>query len=419
MRKEDTIRLDTHFLVRRIEVLELKQSWVADQVGVARKTVSRWCTGKVKRLGRDSAESLAEVLRCQLSELTVSDEVDVLATKEEQKVAAKLIQQNDLLELLSPSDNWALAESLIKASLQPDLPLVDLGRLYNLLSIAAWRQGNYAEGVRHAERAREIAEQTGDRGLLCGATYNQAVIDSLLGDLGAALAGYERCLEAPEFFETRRDHAKVLSNTGDAYRSFMRYPESLAAQDHALRVFGELNLDQNLAIGWVSKGMLLCEWGRFDDAREAYTSGAEAARRANFVRGVDCAPIYLADPLSLAGEREAARAQVEAALPSLAKHGVYDLGCHQIAARVFRRAGALEAAAGQVSEGLRRSEPFPELRGMIQLEGARLAAARGDAAGEAGAREAANEAFLQAGLAVRVQEGALAEHGSLSDSARE
>jgi len=56
---------------------------------------------------------------------------------------------------------------------------------------------------------------------------------------------------------------------------------------------------------------------------------------------------------------------------------------------------------------------------MIQLEGARLAAARGDAAGEAGAREAANEAFLQAGLAVRVQEGALAEHGSLSDSARE
>ena len=82
-------------------------------------------------------------------------------------------------------------------------------------------------------------------------------------------------------------------------------------------------------------------------------------------------------------------------------------------------AGALDAAAGQVSEGLRRSQPFPELRGMLQLDAARLAAAPSDAAREAAARTAANEAFRQAGLAVRAQgRETLREHGSPRDSAR-
>ena len=47
MRREDTVLLDAHVLVRRIEALGLKQTWLADTIGVARRTVSRWVTGKV------------------------------------------------------------------------------------------------------------------------------------------------------------------------------------------------------------------------------------------------------------------------------------------------------------------------------------------------------------------------------------
>ena len=43
MKKEDAVRLNTHYLVRRIEVLGLKQWWVAKEVGVDRKTVYAWC----------------------------------------------------------------------------------------------------------------------------------------------------------------------------------------------------------------------------------------------------------------------------------------------------------------------------------------------------------------------------------------
>ena len=411
MRKEDTVRLDTHALVGRIEDGGVKQAWLAERVGVSRKTVSRWVTGKVKRIGRESAEALAEVLGCAVEALTVADEVDVLATKAEQRAAARLIQDNDLLQLLSPSDNWALAESLIKATLQPDLPLRELGRLYNLLSIAAWRQGHYDEAVRRLERAEEIGVQLDDGGLRQGATYNRAVVDSLVGDMGAALAGYERCLEHPEWFESPRDHAKVLSNVGDTYRSVRRYPESVAAQEECLRIFRRLGAELNVAIGEVSLGNVLCEQGRFDAAEAAYERGEEAAGRANYARGVDCGPIYRADPCSLRGEVARARGWVEEGLPRLRRHPVYDLGCHTIAARVLRRAEAWDDAAAQVREGVRRAEGFPEVRGMLHLEGARLAQARGDGAGAAASRRAANAAFRAAGLEVRVVEGAVPEHG--------
>jgi len=415
VRKDDAVRLDTHAFLRLLEAGGVKRTWLAARVGVAPKTVSRWATGKVKRLARANAEALAEVLGCDLAEITASDEADVLATREEQRMAARLIQHQDLLELLSPSDDWALAESLIRATLQPDLPLRDLGRLYNLLATAAWRQGKYADASGHAGRAREIAERTGDAGVLSGAAYNQAVIDSLTGDLAAAIAGYERCLER-DAFDSPRERGKVLSNLADGYRSLLRLDESVAAQREAIAVFEGLGLDQNLAIAFVNLGAVLTEAGRPAEAGEAYARGEDHARRARYARGVDCAPFYRADALALQGEAAVARDLVREALPTLARHAVYDLGCHAIAARVLRRAGDLDGAAAQVAEGLRRAEPFPELLGAMRLEEARLALARGDAAGEARAREAANAAFRRAGLAVRVRERPVVEHGAVTTS---
>ncbi|MGE0708874.1 MAG: hypothetical protein AB7N76_22520 [Planctomycetota bacterium] len=156
---------------------------------------------------------------------------------------------------------------------------------------------------------------------------------------------------------------------------------------------------------------MLAELGRFDAAVEAYAAAEEHARRAGYTRGVDCAPLYQADARSLRGERAAARELVVAALPGLARHEVYDLGCHEHAARALRRADDLAGAAAQVAEGLLRSERFPEVHAFLRLEEARLALARGDVAGEARARAAANQAFARAGLPERALPDPVREHG--------
>ena len=410
MKREDTVRVDAHALTSLISERGVKHAWLAAQVGVDRKTVTRWVTGKVKRLAREHATALARALRCTPDALTPRDEV--LATKEEQRVAARLIEERDLLARLAPTDDWKLAEGLIRATLQPDLPLSSLGRLYNLLSIAAWRQGKYAEAGEHAERAREIGGRISDRKVVCGATYNKAVIASLCGDHAEALAAYERCLSSPADFESERDRGKVLSNLGVCYRETNRLEEGLARQEEAIRLFESLGLDLNLAIAWVSKGYVLTDLARFREAEDAQLRAERHAKSAGYRRGVDCAPIYRADPLSLRGERAAARKLVLDALPALERHEVYDLGCHEIAARVLRRAEDLQGASAQLEAGLARSDDFPTVRGALLLEEARLALARGDRKEEARARRAANAVFVRAGLPMRALRGPVREHAT-------
>jgi transcriptional regulator with XRE-family HTH domain len=151
MRPQDTVRLDTHALVARFEASGLKQWALAERLGVHRKTVSRWLTGRIQRVERVNAEALAQILACPLDALLVGDGA-VYATAAEQARAASLVRERELVELLSPTADWELAERLVKATLRPELALDDLGRLYNLLSITAWRQQRYDEARGHAEQ---------------------------------------------------------------------------------------------------------------------------------------------------------------------------------------------------------------------------------------------------------------------------
>jgi tetratricopeptide (TPR) repeat protein len=413
VRRIETVRLDTHFVARRVEVLGVKQWWLARMVGVDRKTVGRWLSGRVKRIAHRNAEKLAAHLECSLADITAPDGVDVYATREEQRAAAALLREKDLLQILSPSDNWDLAERVIKATMHPDLPLRDIGQLYNLLSIAAWRQGNYVEGAAHAERARELGEKLDDAGIILNAAQNLATIDSLLGRNVRALEGYEKCLARPEYFHTKRDHAKALSNVAMVYRDFARFGEGVAAQAKAIKLFEEPVLPFNLAIAWTGMGDVLTEIGCFSEARAAAGKARRYAAEAGFEKGLVTTLFYLGDVACLQGDLGEARRLVEAGTEGLGKYEVYDLACHEIAARFYRRAGELDEAARRATYGLSVAEGFPTLRAGMLQERARLATAEGNPAGEVRYRGEANAIFEGTGLGARVRAEPVVEYGEM------
>lgn len=412
MPRPGTLRLNTHFVARRIAALDVKQWWLARQVGVDRKTVSRWATGKVKRIAPENAETLASLLDCSLDELTLSDDADLLATHEEQRAAARLIREHGLVAKLSPTDDWKLAEGVIRAAMTPELPLVDLGHLYTSLSTVEWRQGRYVDARVHALRAAEIAEQVGDRLLAIAAAFDLAVIDSFLGESASALAAYERVLAIPESFHTPAGRAATWSNAGCLYRSFLRFEESLAAQREAIRRYAALGTDYNLAIAWTSLGVAAAESGALDDALAAFETAERHAAASRYTRGVTSARIYLADVLALRGDAASARTLVAANLADLNAYEVYDLTAHECAARVLRLAGDVTAAREEIHRGIERAARFPEIRGLMLEELARIEQVADDSSAAAEARRGADQAFSAAGLRVRVHEGPTPEYGS-------
>lgn len=411
MKKEDTVRLDTHALGRLIETQNVKQWWLARMIGVDRKTVSRWVSGKVKRLDRQNATLLAKHLECRLEDLTAPDETDVYATREEQRAAARLVDEKDLLGILSPSDNWQLAETLIKATLEPNLPLRELGQLYNLLSIATWRQGHYDEGARHARRALEIGEQLGEKAIVFKSHFNMATIHSMQSRHRLSLELYARCLEQPGYFDSPRDHASTHFNIGMVYRDFARFPESLAAIDEAIRRFGELDLDFNLAIAWVGRGTVETELGRLDTARSSLERARHHADRGKVNRYQVATDLYLGEVLCLEGRIDEARPLILQGFEGLTRFPVHDLQCHEIVTRFHRRAGDLDAADRVYATGLAATAGFPTHHALLLQEGSRLAHARHDPV-LAGARAGeANALFRGMDLEARVREAPLHEYG--------
>ncbi|HUT97584.1 MAG TPA: tetratricopeptide repeat protein [bacterium] len=413
MRREDTVRLDTDRLVREVRELGLRQWALARLVRVSRKTVSRWLTGKVRWITAHNLERLAEALGCRSEELTLPESAPPFATRADQRHAAELSLDRDLVQLLSPSGDWELAEGVLRAALEPNLPPERLGRLLNQLSITAWRQERYDEGRELARRAAEIGERIGDEAIRVKAAANMATADSLVGRHKDALEGYEWCLERAGHFEMPRDHAGVLTNVSMVYRDFARFAESVAAQREAVRLFTELELPFNLSIAYTCLGIILTEWGRLEEAALSLEESRRWAEAANFARKLVTLNFYSADVAALGGDPDGAGELIAEGLRRLGEFEHYDPACLEITARCRRLAGDYDGAERSLAEGLERSRTLLPARALILQERARLALALGDAAGEERYRGEANDIFEKTDLEKRIRRGPVAEYGRM------
>ena len=100
-RATNLVHLNHEFLKVRIKELDLKLWWIAEQIKVDRKTLSRWVNGRVKWAQRVNAKSLAGILECPMEHMIHLDEIEEFASSKELGEAAKLMEQESF-------SNWSL-----------------------------------------------------------------------------------------------------------------------------------------------------------------------------------------------------------------------------------------------------------------------------------------------------------------------
>lgn len=154
---EKTYLLDAQKLSDRIEALELRRWWIAEQLNIDRITVSRWLTGRTKKIKESNLENLVRLLDCRAQDITVAREPIVGASKQDCLIAVEQILAKDLIYLLAPSEDFALAEKIMKALVHPDLPTHLLAQLYLKISTSLWRQQKFQEAKRCVKRSIEMA----------------------------------------------------------------------------------------------------------------------------------------------------------------------------------------------------------------------------------------------------------------------
>ncbi|MFO1303764.1 MAG: helix-turn-helix transcriptional regulator [Burkholderiales bacterium] len=367
---DETLQLNGTWVRNRMVALGLTQWWVAEQIGVDRRTVMRWANGQVRTIRRTNAVALATVLQCRLEALLQPPDVSPLASGHDQRAAGLALAGAGLLDRLGPVHQWDVAEALLKATAVPDLPLSVLGSLYQQLAVACWRQDKLDEAQRHNDTALAFAERSDDRGLAVRALGSRANLRHWRGACAEAIADWRTALAEAECVEPR-ERASLHCNLGAALYETGHAEAGRGEIETALVLLREDGTPMQRSIALAHLALLELECGNGEAAAHAARRSEALARRGDYRRGLALGQLLLAEAAALAGDAPAASDGIARGLAAFAELGIAEGANHRVAGRAWRRMGVRDRAIDVLRAGLPLARDFPlelaDLHGELAL----------------------------------------------------
>jgi transcriptional regulator with XRE-family HTH domain len=353
-----TLHLNATWLRNRVAELGLRQWWLAEQLGVDRRTVLRWINGQVRNIAAARAQALAQVLGCRVDELLLHEPGRELASAQDQRAAGLALAASALLDRLGPVGEWDVVEQLVRASAVPDLPVHVLGRLYQQLCVACWRQDKLAESAEHNTTALALAARCGDQALRAEALGSRANLEFWRGEVDAALATWHEALALAPWLSPRQRGA-LHNNLGAALAETGQAEAGRHQLLLALACFDTEGTPMNHAI---TQGLLalLALKGRDIPATAAHTARARHhARRGDYRRGLALADLLDAVGAAWSQQAEQARTLLGRGLAAFAEQGIAESLNQRLAAETWLALGEQTAARAAADEALRLAAGFP------------------------------------------------------------
>lgn len=417
-----SVTLNSAWLRNRVAELGLKQWWLAEQIGVDKKTVIRWLHGHVRSIQLSNATALANVLACRVEDLELPRDAVDLASPDDQRAAAALLATSSLLDTLGPIGEWDVIERLLKAVAVPDLPLHVLGTIYHRLSIACWRQSKLDEAAVYNRAALDAAERCADKALRGGALGTRANLHHWRGECAAAQRDWRegialvRWLEPTVVAGLHNNLGMELYETGE-FEAGQR--ELLAARD--LYLLAGTPMQRAINHG----GLAILELRRGDvDAAAPHAEAASAhARRGDYRRGVAIGALVMADIRARRGESAAALDALARGKVGFARLEIEEGFNREFEGRVLRLVGRPDDALAVLDDGLRLAAKFPVEAAWLQHERVLTQQVRGDHAGALAAAHDACVLFGHLGAprmveAVRAMVAGMSPHVPRADAAK-
>jgi tetratricopeptide (TPR) repeat protein len=359
--------LNSIFLKNRVIELGLKQWWLAEQVGVDRKTVIRWLQGQVKSVQSENIEALCRVLNCKTSDLCLENAADQLASIDDQKQAAQLLAQSSLIEKLGPIGEWNVIESLLKATIVPGLPLNVLGDLYNQLTVASWRQSKIDQADLYNRKALDIALKTQDRTILAHAKLSQANIFSWRGKTKKAIETYKEIIELKDFIDEKALGA-TYSNLGGVLYESGDFQQGKECQKKALDLFLVKGNPTNHSISHTHLAIIYLKMGEPEKAQTECEKVIQFAKADNYRRGLFFGELIQAEILAHRGIKERALELMKKSLSDFSSAKIEEGLNYEIAGRICRLLKLFSESRQYLEKGIQISNKFPVYQAALYFE---------------------------------------------------
>ncbi len=216
--------------------------------------------------------------------------------------------------------------------------------------------GEFAEGIALADEAMQLADEVGQAFTLTSASRSSGCVHIRKGDIRKAVAVLERGLRICREHEVPVWSLMIASHLGYAYTLSGRVAEALPLLEHAREQAAAERVEGFPTLSLACLGDAYLHLGRVDDAAEL---GAAALRlcRERKERGHEAWALRLLGEIALGQDRPdlvAADARYGAAMALASELGMRPLvaHCHLGLARLHRRTGAEERAAGHLATAM-------------------------------------------------------------------
>lgn len=363
--------LNSTALRNRVAAAGLRQWWLAEQLGVDRRTVMRWMNGQVRGILPAHARALAAVLGCELQDLLMAEPATELASADDQRAAGLALARTPLLEHLGPVGEWELAESLLKAAAVPDLPVHVLGRLYHELCVACWRQDRLDDAEGHNRAARAAAERCGDQALLGDVLGSEANLAFWRGRVADALQAWDRALALAPWLSPRQ-LGSLHCNRGASLREIGDLDAARRSLRASAQAFDREASAMNLAILHAQLALVALDEGDAEAAEREARCAEGHARRGSYRRGLALAPLLLAEVAARRGQAERAGQALDTSRQAYAALGLDEAFNHLRQARVWRLLGNHDTARAAAARSLVLARGWPVEEAAARDELARI-----------------------------------------------
>ncbi len=368
MLKTDQLILNQSFLKNRVIELGFKQWWLAEQIGVDRKTVSRWLNGIVRSIQLENAEKLAQALFCQVDDLTLTNQLDhEIATADEQRIAAQAVISSSLIDKLGPIGEWNVIESLLKATLVPDLPLHVLGDLYNQLCVAAWRQSKIDQACLYNQKAKSIALKLDDKTLLAHAMLSEANLFSWKGSTAQSIETYKHVLDLKPFI-SQKTLGATYSNLGAVLYETGHLSEGKAYLEESLKLFLLDGTPMNLSIAYCHMAIIELQKNDLETCREYAMKTTEHAKAFDYSRGIYMAGLVLSEIEARLGSQQSAEHWLKASLDGFTSLNIDEGLNYEFAGRICRLLSQNQRSWDYLKAGVAISDDFPLYQAALYRE---------------------------------------------------
>ena len=268
--------------------------WVAEQLNINERTLSRWINKKIKRISSANIKILSTFFNVPQEYFIRYEEPEELASATQLTQLATLLENHRVAEIMLEMGRYDLLTEILKTSIHSNMPLPLLGRIYCDLCQGYFQRSLFSECKKYARKAIVIGEKVDDIDIVIHGTYYLALVHNhVYCDLASSTKMLKFCLERKKDLRNKSLIVQLHMNVGLAMAHYGNFKDGIIHLKWALNRYAKNDDNLGCYHCFLRLGTIYIELRKWSKASACLSAALKHVKKTNFRIGPDIAISFM------------------------------------------------------------------------------------------------------------------------------